>query len=195
MQVQPTIKPFLIMKRILMICFLISMSSALFSQTLFMTRSGQISFFSKTSVENIDAVNNEVTSILNTGTGEVVFAVLVKSFRFEKALMEEHFNENYMESDKFPKATFQGKITNLASIDFAKDGSYPVTIQGDLTLHNVKQPVNASGQLEVGNGKLILKGNFIVTLADYKIEVPSLVTEKISKTIDIRVNCNYEPKK
>lgn len=195
MQVQPTIKPFLIMKRILMICFLTSMSSALFSQTLFMTRSGQISFFSKTSVENIDAVNNEVTSILNTGTGEVVFAVLVKSFRFEKALMEEHFNENYMESDKFPKATFQGKITNLASIDFAKDGSYPVTIQGDLTLHNVKQPVNASGQLEVGNGKLILKGNFIVTLADYKIEVPSLVTEKISKTIDIRVNCNYEPKK
>ncbi|HMV08519.1 MAG TPA: YceI family protein [Cyclobacteriaceae bacterium] len=183
------------MKRILMICFLTSMSSALFSQTLFMTRSGQISFFSKTSVENIDAVNNEVTSILNTGTGEVVFAVLVKSFRFEKALMEEHFNENYMESDKFPKATFQGKITNLASIDFAKDGSYPVTIQGDLTLHNVKQPVNASGQLEVGNGKLILKGNFIVTLADYKIEVPSLVTEKISKTIDIRVNCNYEPKK
>lgn len=183
------------MKRILMICFLTSMSSTLFSQTLFMTRSGQISFFSKTSVENIDAVNNEVTSILNTGTGEVVFAVLVKSFRFEKALMEEHFNENYMESDKFPKATFQGKITNLTSIDFAKDGSYPVTIQGDLTLHNVKQPVNASGQLEVGNGKLILKGNFIVTLADYKIEVPSLVTEKISKTIDIRVNCNYEPKK
>ena len=110
------------MKRILITCFLSGIMIPLFSQSLFMTRSGQISFFSKTSMENIDAMNNEVTSILNTGTGEVVFAVLVKSFRFEKALMEEHFNENYLESNKFPKSTFQGKITNLTSIDFAKEG-------------------------------------------------------------------------
>ncbi|MBL7841453.1 MAG: YceI family protein [Cyclobacteriaceae bacterium] len=183
------------MKRILITCFLSGIMIPLFSQSLFMTRSGQISFFSKTSMENIDAMNNEVTSILNTGTGEVVFAVLVKSFRFEKALMEEHFNENYLESNKFPKSTFQGKITNLTSIDFAKEGSYAVTIQGELTLHGVKQAVTTSGQLEVGKGKLLLKGNFPVTLADYKIEVPSLVTEKISKTIDVRVNCEYEPKK
>lgn len=183
------------MKLILITCFLSGMTISLFSQTLFMTRSGQISFFSKTSMENIDAVNNEVTSILNTGTGEVVFAVLVKSFRFEKALMEEHFNENYMESNKFPKATFQGKITNLTTIDFAKEGSYAVTIQGDLTLHGVKQAVTSAGQLEVGKGKVIVTGSFPVTLADYKIEVPSLVTEKISKTIDVRVNCKYDPKK
>lgn len=167
----------------------------LFSQALYITRSGQISFFSKTPIENIDAVNNEATSILNTATGELVFAVLVKSFRFEKALMEEHFNENYMESDKFPKSTFQGKITNLASIDLTKDGSYPVSVQGELTLHNVRQSVTASGQLEVANGKLTLKGNFPVTLADYKIEVPSLVTDKIAKTMDVHVTCVYEPKK
>lgn len=183
------------MKRILIICLLTGISLTVFSQSLFMTRSGQISFFSKTSVENIDAVNNEVTSILNSASGEVVFAVLVKSFRFEKALMEEHFNENYVESDKFPKSTFQGKITNLTSIDFSKDGSYPVTLAGDLTLHGVKQPVTASGQLDVASGKLILKGSFTVALADYKIEVPSLVKDKISKTIDIRVTCSYEPKK
>lgn len=183
------------MKRILITCFLAGASMTVFSQNLFMTRSGQISFFSKTSVENIDAINNEVTSMVNISTGEVVFAVLVKSFRFEKALMEEHFNENYVESNKFPKSTFQGKIINLESIDFAKDGSYPVTIQGDLTLHGVKQAVTTSGQLEVAKGKLLLKGNFPVVLADYKIEVPSLVTEKISKTIDVRVNCVYEPKK
>lgn len=183
------------MKQIVMVCMLAAMSGSTFSQGLFMTRGGQVSFFSKTSVENIDAVNNEVTSILNTETGEVVFMLLVKSFRFEKALMEEHFNENYLESDKLPKSTFQGKITNVSAIDFTKEGSYPITVQGELTLHGVKRPVTASGQLDVVKGKLIVKGSFTVALADYKIEVPSLVTEKISKTIDIRVHCEYEPKK
>src|SRR6187551_947535 len=112
------------MKKLLVIAVIVVLSETAFSQSIYMTRSGQISFFSKTSMENIDATNNEVTSMIDTGKGDIVFAVLVKSFHFEKALMEEHFNENYMESNKFPKATFQGKITNLSSINFSKDGSY-----------------------------------------------------------------------
>ncbi len=170
------------------------LSLSLFSQSLYMTRSGQVSFYSKTPLENIEAVNNEVTSMLNTSSGEIVFAVLVKSFRFEKALMEEHFNENYMESDKLPKSTFQGKITNLSGVDFTKEGSYPVDVEGDLTIHGVRQSVATSGHLVVAKGKIALKGVFTVKPADYKIQIPSLVSEKIASTIDVTINCQYEPK-
>jgi len=159
-----------------------------------MTRSGQISFFSKTALENIDAVNNEVTSLLNPETGEIVFAVLIKSFHFERALMEEHFNENYMESDKIPKSTFQGKITNLSNIDFKKEGTYPASVEGDLTIHGVKQHISTSGNLKIEKGKIHTICSFIVKLSDYKIEIPSIVSDKIAETLEIKVNCNYEPK-
>ena len=182
------------MKKLLVIAVLVVLSETAFSQSIYMTRSGQISFFSKTSMENIDATNNEVTSMIDTGKGDIVFAVLVKSFHFEKALMEEHFNENYMESNKFPKATFQGKITNLSSINFSKDGSYDATIEGDLTLHGIKQFYKGTGTLTVSSGKITGVSKFTVKLADYKIEIPSLVADKISPTIEIRVNCLYEPK-
>lgn len=182
------------MKKILVLIFFIIVGVSGFSQTVYMTRSGQISFFSKTPMENINGINNEVTSMLDPGKRDLVFAVLIKSFRFEKALMEEHFNENYLESTKFPKATFQGKITNASSVNFTKDGSYPATVEGDLTMHGVKQRQTASGIITVANGKISAVSTFIIKLADYKIERPSLVVDKISETIEIRVNCQYEPK-
>jgi polyisoprenoid-binding protein YceI len=158
------------------------------------TRTGQASFFSKTSIENIEAVNNEVNSMLNTQTGEIVFAVLIKSFRFEKALMEEHFNENYMESDKLPKALFNGKIVNLGSVNFHKDGNYPVTVEGDLTIHGVKQHVNTTGILSITGGKVNAMSEFTISLSDYKIERPALVAGKIAENINIKINCQYAPK-
>lgn len=164
------------------------------AQNIYMTRSGQISFFSKTPMENIEAVNNEVTSMLNPSTGELVFAVLIKSFRFERALMEEHFNENYMESDKLPKATFQGKITNLVAVDFKKEGSYSVSVTGDLTIHGVKQEVTAMGNVVVAKDKISVTSSFTVKPPDYKISIPSLVAEKIADTIEVKVNCQYLPK-
>lgn len=182
------------MKKVLALIFFSTLSAAVFSQSIFMTRSGQISFFSKTSVENIEGTNNEVTSMFDTGKGDLVFAVLIKSFRFEKALMEEHFNENYMESNTYPKATFQGKIKNLSSINFTKDGTYEATIEGDLTMHGIKQPHKATGTITVSKGKIAAVSTFTLKLADYKIEIPSLVADKISPTIEIRVNCQYEPK-
>lgn len=145
-------------------------------------------------MENIEGTNNEVTSMIDTSKGDIVFAVLVKSFRFEKALMEEHFNENYLESTKFPKATFQGKFTNTQSINFTKDGTYTATVEGDLTMHGVKQRQTATGTITVKNGKISAVSTFTIKLADYKIERPSLVADKISETIEIRVNCQYEPK-
>jgi polyisoprenoid-binding protein YceI len=182
------------MKIITFAAIVILVSKIGYTQNYYMTRSGQISFFSKTPMENIEAINNEVNSMINTATGEIVFAVLIKSFRFEKALMEEHFNENYMESSKIPKATFQGKITNLPFVDFTKEGSYAATAEGDLTLHGVKQPIKATGTMTIKNGKAYLISEFTIRLDDYKIERPSLVAEKIAETIAIKINCQYEPK-
>jgi polyisoprenoid-binding protein YceI len=166
----------------------------LFAQSVFLTRNGKINFFSKTAVENIDAVNNEVFSVIDIQKGEMAFAVLIKSFRFEKALMEEHFNENYMESDKFPKATFTGKLTNLAEISFQKDGTYPVEVKGELTIHGVTKSVSATGKLTVAGGKLQSVASFSVHLKDYQIEVPSVVAQKIAENIDVSVDCTYLPK-
>lgn len=163
-------------------------------QDVFMTRSGQVAFFSATPMENIEAVNNEVNSLINTKSGEVVFAILVKSFRFEKALMEEHFNENYLESSKIPKATFQGKITNLASVNFKKNGVYQANVEGDLTIHGVKKHITTSGTITVDGEKFAVVSAFSILLKDYDIERPSLVAEKIAEKIDIKINCRYEPK-
>ena len=182
------------MKPLITLILLNTLVLAGYSQSIFMTRSGQISFFSKTSVENIEGINNEVTSMLDIGKGDLVFAVLIKSFHFEKALMEEHFNENYMESNTYPKATFQGKIKNLSAINFTKDGTYEATIEGDLTIHGVKQPHKTIGTITVSKGKIAAVSTFTLKLADYKIEIPSLVADKISPTIEIKVNCQYEPK-
>jgi hypothetical protein len=182
------------MKKIFLLCVSVIWFSSLTAQNLYMTRSGQISFYSKTPMENIEAVNNEVTSMLNPATGEIVFAVLIKGFRFERALMEEHFNENYMESDKLPKASFQGKISNLTAVDFKKDGSYSVTVSGELTIHGVKQQVSTSGTLLVSKDKISVSSSFPVKPGDYKINIPSLVAEKIADTIEVKVNCQYLPK-
>lgn len=182
------------MKKNILIIMLCLTGISGFTQTIYMTRNGQVSFFSKTSMENIDAINNEVNSMINAGTGDIVFSLLVKGFRFERALMEEHFNENYMESDKFPKSTFQGKINNLANVDFTKTGTYEVSVAGDLTIHGIKKTIQIPGSLTVAKDKLTVISTFTVTLADYEIEIPALVADKISKTLDISVNCAYKLK-
>ena len=167
------------MKKVATLLLVMAMTITAFSQTVYMTRNGQVSFYSKTPMENIEGVNNEVTSMIDVAKGDIVFAILVKSFHFEKALMEEHFNENYMESSKIPKATFQGKITNLSAINFTKDGNYPATVEGDLTIHGVKQKQTATGTITVAKGKITAVSTFNIKLADYKVEIPSLVAEKI----------------
>jgi polyisoprenoid-binding protein YceI len=115
----------------------------------------------------------------------------VKSFEFKVALMQEHFNENYMESDKLPKSSFKGKISNLDKIDFKKDGMYPAEVSGDLTIHGVTKPVATSGTIEVKGQTLTAKAKFTVSPKDYNIVIPSLVEDKIAKTIDINVDVPY----
>ena len=158
----------------------------------FITKNGKISLFSKTDAENIDAVNNQAVSVINTQTGSVAFSVLVNGFLFKKALMQEHFNENYMESDKFPKATFAGTITNLSDINFGKDGSYKATVKGKMTIHGVTKDVSSTGTIKVSKGAINVTNSFKILLADYGIEIPSVVKDKISKEVEVAVNSDYK---
>jgi polyisoprenoid-binding protein YceI len=115
----------------------------------------------------------------------------MKSFKFDRALMEEHFNENYAESDKFPKASFKGKITNLAAVDFKKSGTYNVDVEGDMTIHGVTKPQTAKGTIEVKGENLLAKAKFNISLKEYGIVIPDLVKDKILDSMEITVDMDY----
>lgn len=157
-----------------------------------MTRTGKVSFFSSTPVENIEAFNNEAAAVIDAKTGDVVFIVPVKSFKFEKALMQEHFNENYMESDKYPKAEYKGKISNPAAVNFSKDGSYNVKTSGKLMMHGVTKDVSAPGTVTVKSGVATVKTKFFVAPADYGIKIPSVASSKIAGKIEVTVNTDLK---
>ncbi|QHL86945.1 YceI family protein [Nibribacter ruber] len=163
------------------------------AQGKYMTRTGYISFFSKAPLEDIEAHNRQVVSILDTKTGELVFSVPMKAFQFKKALMQEHFNENYVESDKYPKATFKGKILNLQEIDFGQDRLYNLQLEGVLTIHGVERLLKTNATLDVKGRQLQGRANFSVTPQEFNIEIPALVREHIAKRIDISVQMLYAP--
>jgi polyisoprenoid-binding protein YceI len=183
------------MKKLFFGCAAIIFFNLSQAQSVQLTKNGKISFYSRSKVEKVEGENNEVSSALNTVTGEMVFAVLLKGFHFERALMEEHFNENYAESDKYPKSTFKGNITKIATVNFLKDGVYPVTVDGDLTMHGVTKKVSATGSITVKAGKISAYSKFSIKLKDFNISIPAIVGDKISEEIDITVDCKYEPKK
>ena len=161
----------------------------------YITKNGYLEFYGKTPMEEIKAGNNQVVSIIDVSTGEIVFLVLMKSFHFERALMEEHFNENYVESEKYPKSQFKGKITNLSAVDFNKPGVYNVQVEGTLNLHNVTQNISQPGTIEVTKDGLLAKSNFKIKPEDYNMQIPSIVRDKIAKEMDVTVNMKYEPMK
>jgi hypothetical protein len=165
------------------------------AQDTFFTKSGRISFFSKAPLENIEAGHRSVTCVLDKKIGLVQFSLLMKGFEFEKALMQEHFNENYIESDKYPKSTFRGQITNNSDVNYASDGSYPAKVKGSLSIHGETRTIETSGTIEVKSGKILLKAEFPVLLSDYKISIPSINKDNVSNTIRITVDCSLEPLK
>lgn len=163
------------------------------AQKLF-TRDGVVSFdaTAANSPETIKAVNKSGTCVWDKGSGALEMAVLVKGFLFERALMQEHFNENYMESGKYPKAIFAGKVDNPGSIDTGKDGAYKTNVVGTLTLHGVAKAVTVPVVFTVKGGKLSAAVQFSIALADYNISVPSLVADKVSKKADISIAANFD---
>jgi polyisoprenoid-binding protein YceI len=182
------------MKKYIAIAFMIMGVYTARAQEVYFTRTGKVEFKAGSSVEDIDGTNNEVASMINTRTGELVFTLLVKSFHFKRALMEEHFNENYMESTQYPKASYKGKINNLSTVNFAVNGQYNVTTEGEITIHGVTRKIAAPGKITVQNGKLTGQSTFKILLSDFKIQIPGVVADKIAKEAEITVNCLYEPK-
>lgn len=158
----------------------------------FFTKAGEITFHSDAPMEKIEAVNNTVTSVLDVESGRLQFAALIKAFQFEKALMQEHFNENYMESTKFPKATFSGKISE-GTVDPGNDGTYEVTVAGELMIHGITKEVDVPATLTVQGEKIMAVSTFTVAVADYGIEIPSIVAEKIAKIVEVRVKVDLAP--
>lgn len=159
----------------------------------YVSRTGHVWFYSHTPVEDIEAHNNQVAAILDISSGSLQFSLLVKSFEFKTALMQEHFNENYMESDKLPKADFTGKITNLADIDFASNGSYPAEVTGDITIHGVTRNITTSGTVVVSQEKINATSRFVVKPQDFDIEIPNVVEDKIASEIEIHVDIDLTP--
>ena len=176
--------------------YLILIFAALLTSTAgaqkFITKTGHIKFYSEAPLEKIEAHNRQVNCALDASTGDFVFKVLLKSFEFEKALMQEHFNENYVESDKYPNSTFLGKVINIKDVTFGKDGIYDVVVEGKLTLHGVTSAVKEKGTFEVKQDKVAVKTKFNITLADYKISIPGAVGNNISKTVEITVDVTLD---
>ena len=168
-------------------------SLMIFAQNQYMTRSGQIDFFSSTPIEDIKAINQSVGSVLDVKTGDFVFEVLMKSFQFKNALMQEHFNEKYVESDDYPTATFYGKIQNITSISLNKDIEKPVIVSGTIKIHGVEQPIRAEGILKFQNNQIIASSSFILKPDDFQIKIPSVVRKNIAKEIIINVNIKLNP--
>lgn len=148
-----------------------------------------ITFFSDALIEDITATNSKTASIFNRETSDLVFSVPIREFQFEKKLMQEHFNEKYMESDKYPKATFSGKLINL---DVTKASEQPVKAMGKLTLHGVTKDVELDGTAQLGD-KVVLKSNFTVKLADYNVAIPQLMFQNIAEEVEVTINFTYKP--
>ena len=172
-------------KKILVLILLLPFT--LFAQK-YITKNGSIVFYSSTAIENIEAHNNQVNAALDLATGEFVFKVLMKSFEFEKALMQEHFNENYVESDKYPNALFVGKITNVKEIDVTKNGVVTVQVEGSLTIKDVTKKINETGTITVKNGVLTGYSKFNIMPKNYNITIPKTVINNISENIAVTVN-------
>lgn len=185
------------MKKIILLLLAVSFLAAGSYGQKYFTKNGKINFdaTSSGSPEKIEGVNRTVTCVVDAKTGNMQFAVLMKGFEFERALMEEHFNENYAESDKFPKAEFKGSIANNDKVNYGKDGTYSVTVKGKLTMHGETKDVEAEGRITIQGGKVSAVADFNVLLSDYKIAIPGLVADKVSKTAKISVACSLEPLK
>ncbi|TVT40494.1 YceI family protein [Hymenobacter setariae] len=159
------------------------------AQTKYMTKTGLISFFSASIMEDIEARNNKVAAVLDLSTGQLAFAVPIREFQFKRTLMQEHFNENYMESEKYPKATFTGQVINAAHVlKMLPTASQNVEVEGQMTLHGVSHKVAVSGTLQQRDGQLVVFAYFNIAPADYAIDIPLLVREHIAKSVSVRVN-------
>ena len=181
------------MKSLLMFLLMVLVVQCAVSQPVYLATGGTCSFFSATPVENIDAHSTSMSSVLNTNTKELLFKVPISTFKFKKALMQEHFNEKYLESEKFPYAEFKGRLNE--SVDFSKDSTMQVTATGVLNMHGVDKSITETGTLTIKEGKIEISCDFKVAIKDYKITIPKIVVANIAEVVDVKLECIYSPYK
>lgn len=158
----------------------------------YVSRNGQITFTSEAPLERIEAFTQSANSVLDLAGQQIEFAVLIKSFQFQKALMQQHFNENYMESDQYPKGVFKGSFLGFDTEKSKQDGVYPIEIEGEMTIHGVSKPVACNGILKVRSSEIMGEAELELEVADFDIKIPAIVREKIAKTVKIKVEVAYQ---
>jgi len=178
----------------LIILFLLLSSNMMKSEKYF-SRNGHINFISHTPLLDLEADNHQVASMIDFSTGEIVFNLLMKSFKFKEALAEEHFNENYLETEKFPKSKFNGKILNYKEIELTPKKTYNIKIEGDLLIHGVTQKIKTNGTIQIKDDMIIGKCKFQIDVYDYNVKIPNLVKDKVNNLIPIEIEINYTPYK
>ncbi|SEK50235.1 YceI-like domain-containing protein [Aquimarina amphilecti] len=179
------------MNKIIVLLFLLTsvMSSDIKSDQI-ITRQGQVSFFSYTSVENIEAKNNQVLSIIDLSKNEIAISMLMNAFIFKKSLMHEHFNESYIESDLYPKATFQGEIIDF---DPSAEGVQTKFVKGTLTIRNIAKEIEIKTDIDKIDGKYLITGDFEVVVKDFEIKIPPILRPNIAEVISIKFRFEYQP--
>lgn len=182
------------MKKSIILLFALSLVSLSSNAQKYLTRTGKVSFYGSTPLEKIEAINNEVACVLDAEKGAFIFQVPVQSFKFEKSLMQEHFNENYMESSTYPKAEYKGTIEDISKVDFSKNGTYEVNTKGKLKVHGVTKEVSIPGEVTVKGKDVTIRSEFKIVPQDYNIEIPGVVADKIAKEIEVTVNSIMQSK-
>lgn len=170
---------------------LFSAAGSVLGQGKYLTNTGHISFYSHTAIEDITADNKNVASVIDASSGEFIIIVKISDFIFEKKLMQEHFNENYLESEKYPKATFKGRILNYTKVDFSVDGLYEVKVEGEMTIHGITHKVTEAGSLELSSGSIIARTKFLLNPEDYNIKIPRVVRKNISENLELRIELKH----
>lgn len=170
---------------------LILLTPSLATSQRYISQEGSISFFSHAPIEDIRADNSKVTSIFSSSNGMVAFSVPNREFQFEKKLMQEHFNDKYMESDRYPRSTFSGIITGFA---MDAKGAQNVKARGKLTIHGIVKDIEVPGTFEVKDQNVIVRSKFKVLIADFGIEIPKLLWENVSEELEISLHMTYAPK-
>lgn len=178
-------------KLILTLAFVLALTGVR-AQTL-ISRAVTTSFFSTTPIEDIEAISKTGASALNTQTGDILVKISNTSFDFKKKLMQEHFNENYIESDKYPVSMFKGRL--IGSVDYTKTGTYQVSAKGDLTIHGVTKSYEVPVKIMVANNGVNATTSFWVQMEDHKIKIPRIVIKNIAEAVEVKISVLYQPKK
>ncbi len=163
-----------------------------FAQTKMITKTGKVTFeASVPSFEEVKAKNESATVVLNPGTGEIASLVLIKGFRFKVALMEEHFNENYMESDTYPKATFKGKIENF-DVSKLTETAKTYTVKGKMEMHGKSKDITITANIKKSNNGIVIDSDFTLNTDDFGIEIPNVVSKKVSKKVAVKLDATVK---